>query len=104
MTSPFRTLTQRLAVGVGAQVQEFLLQSFAAGTEGLMLKRLDQGATYQPSKRSESWIKIKRCATLALHLMLLIGHCPYSYMSRHDVFCDLCFHLLISYKIEFSTV
>ncbi len=44
----------------GQQVQDFLLQSFAAGTEGLMLKRLDADATYQPSKRSESWIKIKR--------------------------------------------
>ena len=43
------------------QVQEFLLESFAQGTEGLMLKRLDDGAAYQPSKRSESWIKIKRC-------------------------------------------
>lgn len=44
------------------QVQEFLLQSFAAGTEGLMVKRLDGNAAYQPSKRSESWIKIKRQA------------------------------------------
>ena len=44
------------------QVQAFLLESFADGTEGLMLKRLDFGATYQPSKRTESWIKIKRCA------------------------------------------
>lgn len=43
-----------------AQVQEFLLKSFAEGTEGLMLKRLDAGSAYQPSKRSESWIKIKR--------------------------------------------
>jgi len=41
-------------------VQEFLLEAFAASTEGLMLKRLDVDATYQPSKRSESWIKIKR--------------------------------------------
>lgn len=46
------------------QVQDFLLKSFAEGTEGLMLKRLDAGSTYQPSKRSESWIKIKRCANL----------------------------------------
>jgi hypothetical protein len=29
--------------------------------QGLMLKRLDAGSAYQPSKRSESWIKIKRC-------------------------------------------
>ena len=51
--TPFPTLLQ---------VQEFLLESFAGGTEGLMLKRLDAGAAYQPSKRTESWIKIKRCA------------------------------------------
>ena len=43
-------------------MQEFLLEAFADGTEGLMLKRLDVGAGYQPSKRTESWIKIKRCA------------------------------------------
>ena len=30
-----------------------------------MLKALDVGAAYQPSKRSESWIKIKRCTDLA---------------------------------------
>lgn len=30
-----------------------------------MLKALDVGAAYQPSKRSDSWIKIKRCAGLA---------------------------------------
>ena len=29
-----------------------------------MLKALDVGAAYQPSRRSESWIKIKRCAGL----------------------------------------
>jgi ATP-dependent DNA ligase len=29
--------------------------------QGLMLKRLDAGSAYQASKRSESWIKIKRC-------------------------------------------
>ena len=41
-------------------MQEFLLEAFAGGTEGLMLKRLDSGAAYQPSKRADSWIKIKR--------------------------------------------
>lgn len=49
-----------------SQVQEFLLESFAEGTEGLMLKRLGANATYQPSKRSESWIKIKRCESFVL--------------------------------------
>lgn len=41
-------------------VQEFLLESFAGGTEGLMLKALDVAAGYQPSKRSDSWIKLKK--------------------------------------------
>ena len=27
-----------------------------------MLKALDVGASYQPSRRSESWIKVKKCA------------------------------------------
>ncbi|KAK9840432.1 hypothetical protein WJX74_009841 [Apatococcus lobatus] len=42
------------------QLQELLLESFAAGMEGLMLKTLDAGAAYQPSKRSDSWVKLKR--------------------------------------------
>lgn len=47
--------------GIEAQVQTYLLESFASGTEGLMLKSLDKAATYQASKRSENWIKLKRC-------------------------------------------
>ena len=42
------------------RIQEMLLESFAGGTEGLMLKALDVAAGYQPSKRSDSWIKLKR--------------------------------------------
>jgi ATP-dependent DNA ligase len=49
-------------------VQAYLLEAFADGTEGLMLKRLDVGAAYQPSKRTESWIKIKRCVPCFLEL------------------------------------
>ena len=44
------------------RIQELLLESFAGGTEGLMLKALDVAAGYQPSKRSDSWIKLKRQA------------------------------------------
>ena len=40
------------------QVQTLLLEAVAAGTEGLMLKSLS--AAYQPSKRSDSWIKLKK--------------------------------------------
>ena len=53
------------------RIQEFLLESFAGGTEGQMLKALDVAAGYQPSKRSDSWIKLKRCqATAELSLCL----------------------------------
>ncbi len=48
------------------RIQEFLLESFAGGTEGLMLKALDVAAGYQPSKRSDSWIKLKRCQVTAV--------------------------------------
>ncbi|KAG2439579.1 hypothetical protein HXX76_004931 [Chlamydomonas incerta] len=41
-------------------VMELLLQSFNTGAEGLMLKRLDGAAAYEPSRRSEGWIKVKR--------------------------------------------
>jgi len=47
------------------RIQELLLESFAGGTEGLMLKALDVAAGYQPSKRSDSWIKLKRCQSTA---------------------------------------
>ena len=44
------------------RLREILQDAFAAGTEGIMLKALDIGAGYQPSKRSEAWLKIKKCA------------------------------------------
>ncbi|KAH7616567.1 putative DNA ligase 6 [Nannochloris sp. 'desiccata'] len=48
-----------------ANVESWLLEATAAGTEGLMLKSLD--AAYQPSRRSESWIKLKKDYCLGLH-------------------------------------
>jgi ATP-dependent DNA ligase len=51
---------EEVAAGVEARVHSYLLEAFASGTEGLMLKALDQKATYQASKRSESWLKLKR--------------------------------------------
>lgn len=56
------------------KIQEFLLESFAGGTEGLMLKALDGAAGYQPSKRSDSWIKLKRQARCYLSHQLSTGH------------------------------
>lgn len=40
------------------RVHEALLAALAGGAEGLMLKRLS--GRYEPSRRSESWVKLKR--------------------------------------------
>lgn len=41
-------------------LEQTLLQSLAVGAEGLMLKFLDSRCAYQPSKRSDSWLKLKK--------------------------------------------
>ncbi len=53
------TASNDLLLNKAAHSQEFLVESFARGAEGLMLKQLDFGG-YQPSKRSESWLKVRR--------------------------------------------
>ncbi len=41
-----------------AELEVFLNDSVAAGTEGLIVKTLD--STYEPSKRSSHWLKLKK--------------------------------------------
>lgn len=42
------------------ELQDFLTESVDAKTEGLIVKTLTENATYEPSKRSFNWLKLKK--------------------------------------------
>lgn len=72
-----------------ALIREHLQDALAAGTEGLMLKALS-GTTsfYQPSKRSNSWLKIKRSALNSTHLQdASLPHVNAAYLKRKRLLC-----------------
>eukprot|EP01084_Bolivina_argentea_P128362 226910_1 len=46
--------------GDTAPLEEFLAQSVKSRAEGLMIKTLENNASYEPSKRSLNWLKLKK--------------------------------------------
>lgn len=42
------------------EIEAALLGALACGAEGLMLKFLDTRCAYEPSKRADSWLKLKK--------------------------------------------
>jgi hypothetical protein len=57
------------AVPPEERVHDYLLAALAAGAEGLMLKRLS--GKYEPSRRSEAWVKLKRDCERRMGWLLL---------------------------------
>eukprot|EP00760_Papus_ankaliazontas_P012426 PhM_4_TR15288/c0_g1_i1/m.14738/K10747/LIG1; DNA ligase 1 len=53
-------LVQHMNSTVVEDIEEFVQQSCRDGCEGLMVKTLDEDAEYVPSRRTHSWLKIKK--------------------------------------------
>ena len=51
-------LIASLLAGGDQHVHPFTQQSIKDGCEGLMIKTLEQNASYEPSKRSLNWLKV----------------------------------------------
>merc|ERR1712166_1177911 len=56
----FTTSATRAEMGGVEEIQAFLDDAVNNNTEGLMVKIMDDKATYEPSKRSLNWLKIKK--------------------------------------------
>lgn len=56
----FTTSATRADMGGVEEIQAFLDDAVNNNTEGLMVKIMDDQATYEPSKRSLNWLKIKK--------------------------------------------